>query len=230
MRQEWPWVGAVFVWAFRWVESPKETGADPSRNFEVVDYDFTPRPTYLALKEWSTNQKVVTTGALPVTDSRITWTGEWRDQTLGGRNYRVAIKEGQLAQVAFQGTEVRLRVRVGPSEGRLYVSIDGQPVPGLSSDAGGSYIALRDVEVDFAEVPIASGLRDGTHQLELRSGATGPVALDRLLVGRQQPFGWTGSFLLMAGLAGALRRALPPAAEHRHGGGLAGGARGGATR
>jgi hypothetical protein len=97
---------------------------------------------------------------------------------------------------------VRLRARVGPSEGRMYVTIDGQPVPGLSRDAGGSYIALRDVEVDFAEVTIASGLRDGTHQPELRSGSTGPVALDRLLIGRQQPFGWTGSFLLMAGLAG----------------------------
>lgn len=202
MRREWPWVGAVFVWAFRWVEPVSQTGTDAARNFEVVDHDFTPRPAYVALKEWSANQKIVTTGALPVTDSRITWTGEWRDQTLGGRDYRVAIREGQTAQITFQGTEVRLRARVGPSEGRVYVTLDGQPVPGLSSDAGGSYIALRDVEVDFTEVKIASGLRDGTHQLELRSGSTGPVALDRLLIGRQQPFGWTGSFLLMAGLAG----------------------------
>jgi hypothetical protein len=202
MRREWPWVGAVFVWAFRWVEPPTDTVVVPARHFEVVDYDFTPRPVYLALQEWSENQAVVTSGALPVTDSRIRWTGDWRDQRLGGRDYRFATTEGQVARVAFQGTEVRLRARVGPSEGRLYVAIDGRPVPGLSRDEGGSYIPLRDLEVDFAEVTIASGLRDGTHQLELRSGSTGPVALDRLLIGRQQPFSWTGSFLFVAGLAG----------------------------
>ncbi len=202
MRREWPWVGMVFVWAFRWVEPPTDTVVVPARHFEVVDHDFAPRQAYLALQEWSVNQKVVTTGALPMRDGRITWTGEWRDQTLGGRDYRVATREGQTAQVAFQGTDVRLRARVGPSEGRVYVSIDGQPVPGLSSDAGGSYLPLRDTQVDFSEIEVASGLRDGTHMLELRSGSTGPVALELLMVGRRQPFAWTGSFLFMAGLAG----------------------------
>lgn len=202
MRSEWPWVGAVFVWAFRWVESPAQTGTEPARYFEVVDYDFTPRPAFLALKEWSPRQAIATTGALPVKDSRIAWDGEWRDQTLGGRDYRVANRDGQTARLAFQGTDVRLRTRVGPSEGRVYATIDGQPVPGLNRDAGGTYLSLRDTAVDFAEVAVASGLRDGTHVLELRSGATGPVALDLILIGRRQPFGWTSTFLLIAGLAG----------------------------
>jgi hypothetical protein len=202
MRREWPWVGAVFVWAFRWVEPPSETANEPARHFEVVDHDFTPRQAYLALQEWAPKQAVVTAGALPMRDDRITWAGEWRDQTLGGREYRVATSEGQTARVAFQGTDVRLRARIGPSEGRLYVTIDGQPVPGLSSDAGGSYLPLRDTQVDFAEIEVAGGLRDGTHTLELRSGSTGPVALELLMVGRRQPFSWTGSFLLLAGLAG----------------------------
>ena len=202
MRREWPWVGAAFVWAFRWVESTAQTGTDPSRNFAVVDYDFAPRPVYLALRDWAPQQAIVTVGALTAKDSRITWIGEWRDQALGGRDYRVANREGQRARVAFEGTEVRLRVRVGPAEGRIYATIDGQPVPGLSRDSEGSYLSLRDTQVDFNEVTIASGLRERTHLLELRTGSTGPVAIDRLLIGRQQPFSWTASFLLAAGLSG----------------------------
>ena len=202
MRTEWPWVGAVFIWAFRWVEPTTDPVVVPARYFEVVDHDFTPRPVYLALKEWSPQQAIVTAGALPVKDGRITWAGEWRDQTLGGREYRVANREGQTARVVFQGTDLRLRTRVGPAEGRIYATIDGQPVPGLSRDEGGSYLSLRDSQVAFDEVTLASGLRDGTHTLELRSGSTGPVALDLLLIGRRQPFEWTGTFLLIAGLAG----------------------------
>ena len=79
-------------------------------------------------------------------------------------------------------------------------------MPGLSRDSQGSYLSLRDTQVVLDEVTVASGLRDGTHLLELRTGSTGPatspVAINRLLIGRQQPFSWTASFLLAAGLIG----------------------------
>lgn len=202
MRREWPWVGMVFVWAFRWVEPPAQTASDPSRYFEVVEYDFRPRPAFLALKAWSAGQAVAVAGGLPARDPRIVWGGEWRDQTLGTHDYRLATREGQTARLAFRGTDVRLQVRVGPAEGRVYAAIDGQPVPGLQRDADGSYLALRDTQVAFDELTLASGLRDGDHILELRSGSTGPVAIERVLIGRRRPFDWAGGFLIAAGLAG----------------------------
>ena len=92
--------------------------------------------------------------------------------------------------------------RVGPSEGRLYATIDGEPVPGLSSDQDGSYLSLRDTQNVFTEVTLASGLSDGVHTLELRSGSTGPTAVELLMFGRRQAFDWTSGFLLIAGLVG----------------------------
>lgn len=204
MRREWPWVTNVFVWAFRWVERPEETGDDPSRYFEVVDHDFTPRPAYLALRDWSVTQRVATSGLLPIRDTRLAWQGEWRDQTLGGQIYRVTTQPDATMRVAFQGTELRLRARAGAAEGQLYATIDGQPVKGLKTDKDGSYLLLRDGQtaVHDTEFALASGLNDGQHILELRYGGFGEVALSGLLIGRQRPFDWTGTILFVTGLVG----------------------------
>ncbi len=204
MQREWPWVTNVFVWAFRWVERPEETGSDPSRYFEVVDHDFTPRPAYLALKNWAAEQRVATSGTMPVGNARLVWDGEWRDQTLGGQTYRVTTRTGATLRVAFQGTELRLRARAGSSEGQLYATIDGKPIPGLKVDKDGSYILLRDGQtaVHDTEIPLASGLSDGQHLLELRYGGFGEVALRGLAIGRQRPLDWTGTLLFISGLVG----------------------------
>jgi hypothetical protein len=203
-RREWPWVGNVFVWGFRWVERPEETGGDPARYFEVVDHDFTPRPAYLALKDWSRAQRVATSGVLPVNDARLIWDGEWRDQTLGGQTYRVTTRTGATMRVAFQGTELRLRARAGSSQGQIYATIDDQPIGILKADNGGSYVLLRDGQaaVHDAELPLVSGLSDGQHLLELRYGGFGEVALSGLTIGRQRPFAWTGMMLFVSGLVG----------------------------
>ena len=204
MQREWPWVTNVFVWGFRWVERPEDTGADPSRYFEVVDHDFTPRPAYLALKSWASEQRVATSGTLPIRDARLVWDGEWRDQTLGGQTYRVTTRAGATVRVAFQGTELRLQARAGSSEGQLYATIDGQPVGTLKADKDGSYILLRDGQtaVHDTELPLASGLSDGQHVLELRYGGFGEVALSGITIGRQRPFNWTGTVLFVSGMVG----------------------------
>ncbi|CAA9577516.1 MAG: GH39 [uncultured Thermomicrobiales bacterium] len=204
MRREWPWVTNVFVWGFRWVERPQERPDDPSRHFEVVDYDFTPRPAYLALRDWAGHQAVATSGVLPVRDSRLLWGGTWREQTLGGQNYRVANAPGATVRLTFQGTDVRLKARAGGAEGQLYATIDGQPVRGLRADKDGTYVMLRDgiTQTHDAEIALASGLDDRQHILELRYGGFGETAINGVLIGRQRPFDWTAAFLITAGLAG----------------------------
>ena len=204
MQREWPWVTNVFVWAFRWVERPEDTGRDPARYFEVVDHDFTPRPAYLALKRWAKEQRVATSGVLPIRDARLVWDGEWRDQTLGGQTYRVTTRPGATVRVAFRGTALRLRARAGSSEGQIYATVDGQPIGTLKADKDGSYLLLRDGQsaVHDAELPLASGLSDGQHLLELRYGGFGEVALSGIAIGRQRPFNWTGTILFISGLVG----------------------------
>ncbi len=208
-RREWPWLGAVFVWAFRWVEPPEERPDDPTRHFAVVEHDFTPRPVYAALREWADRQAVAAGGPVGVGDARLEWGGPWRPQVLAGREYRVAGVPDATARLAFSGTAIRLRARTGPRAGRVYVAVDGRPAPGLPADEGGSYVSLRaDVGGADEALPLASDLADGDHLLELRAGGVdtgaggGEVALAGLAVGRRQPFAWAAPTLFLTGLGG----------------------------
>jgi polysaccharide biosynthesis protein PslG len=202
IQREWPWVGAVFVWGFRWVEPPQQNTADPARYFEVVDYDFAPRPAYLALKNWSAAQAVANSGLVTIYDARLDWQGPWRDQQLAGHNYRVATTPGASVRLPFHGTAVTLDARTGPNRGRLYVTIDGKPVRGLPADANGTYVSLRNSQVVDDQLPLASNLLDGDHLLELRSSDTGEVAIEQITIGRRMPFPWVAPVLFAASWLG----------------------------
>ncbi len=209
-RREWPWVGTIFVWGFRWVEPPTERPNDPARYFEVVDHDFAPRPAYVALRDWSAAQRIAASGLLPVRDKRFVWQGQWRDQTLGGQTYRVTNTDGATVRIAFQGTDLRLLARAGGNEGRMYATIDGRAVAGLERDENGSYLLLRDGQTNAHDttLPLASDLDDGQHLLELRYGGSGPVAMTGIAVGRRRPFDWPTGLLFAAGLIGVFAAIL----------------------
>jgi O-antigen ligase len=48
-RSEWPWLSAMFVWAFKWPSSGPMDPWDPTPYFAIVHPDFRPRPAYHAL-------------------------------------------------------------------------------------------------------------------------------------------------------------------------------------
>jgi hypothetical protein len=64
-RSEWPWMGPMFVWHFR---NPDGDPREPATYFSIVNQDFTPRPAYEALKDYSA--RVPTT---PVTQDKPLW-------------------------------------------------------------------------------------------------------------------------------------------------------------
>ncbi|HET8630537.1 MAG TPA: beta-galactosidase [Thermomicrobiales bacterium] len=202
MRDEWPWVGAVFVWAFRFPDPPSAHPDDPAPYFAVVNHDFTPRPAYTALQNWAQAQAIATAGPIGLGDARLDYQGPWRDQEVGGKQYRLATGPGATLRVAFRGTDATLRARTGPSAGRVYVTIDGRPVPGLPADAKGTYVSLRNTEVVDDDLTLATGLKDGDHLLELRAPDDGSLALAGLTFGRRQPFAWVAPLLFGTGLAG----------------------------
>ena len=50
-RREWPWVGAMCVWMFRWGgDAPHPS--DPTPYFQLVDFDFRPLPAFSALADY----------------------------------------------------------------------------------------------------------------------------------------------------------------------------------
>jgi hypothetical protein len=83
--------------------------------------------------------------------------------------------------------------------GRVYVAIDGQPVAGLPTVAGRTYLPLRATRTSDADLPVVAGLRPGPHTLELTAGEDGEVAIAGLIVSRERPLGW--AYLWLHGAA-----------------------------
>lgn len=58
-RREWPWMGPMFVWMFRF-GGPDPAPADPTPYFALVDRDFDPLPAYHALRDYFADPPLVT--------------------------------------------------------------------------------------------------------------------------------------------------------------------------
>jgi hypothetical protein len=196
-RTEWPWMGVMCVWAFRFVEATMDP-ADPQRHFAIVRDDFSPRPAYAALARQPLRDRA-TPGSYAVTDPLLRYEGAWETQSLGGRTYRLAGPEARL-RLDFHGDRAVIQARLSVDGGRLYVMIDGRPAPGLPTTAGRSYVMLRSGRTIDSDLLLAAGLPPGPHTLELAAGDDGEVAIAGLTISQERPFGWAFLWLHAAGL------------------------------
>lgn len=226
-RDEWPWVGAVFVWAFRWVEPANERPNDPARYFELVDHDFAPRPAYVALSQWAATQDVASTGLLGAGDRRIKYDGPWREQQVTNKLYRIGEGAGARLSLAFRGTDLKMVARTGPRAGHVYVLVDGAAPAGLPTDKSGAYLSLRNTTVADSELAVATGLADGEHLVELRVPPNDALAVNSFKISKRQPLAWVSPLVLSAALTGLFAgillgmRVLAIAAGWLPGGGMA---------
>lgn len=201
-RDEWPWVGAMFVWAFRWVEPASERPTEPARYFEVVGHDFVPRPAFAALSDWASKQDIASTGLLGAGDPRIKYAGAWREQVVTNKLYRIGEGDTSRLFLTFQGTDLSIVARTGPRAGKVYVSVDGAPAPGLTADKGGTYLNLANTAAIDANLAIAAGLTDSVHSVELRVPPSGTLALNGFRVSRRPPLAWASRLVFTFALAG----------------------------
>lgn len=188
MRAEWPWLGGICLWAFRFVEGAMDP-QDPQRFFGIVRDDFSLRPAYRALAD-RPNRGIATPGVYTADDPIWQAEGPWELSVLAGRTTRLAGGPPARLRLIFDGDRLALLARRGPGGGRLYVTLDGGPVPGLPTIAGRSYLSLRGDRTIDAELPVIAGLLPGHHQLEVSAGEDGEVALHGVLVARDRPFAW----------------------------------------
>lgn len=50
-QQEWPWMGPMCIWMFRWGGEPPNPN-DPTPFFQLVDFDFNPLPAYERIQDY----------------------------------------------------------------------------------------------------------------------------------------------------------------------------------
>ncbi len=178
MKTEWPWMGAVFVWGFRWAERPGAFGKDPANPtgppkpepyFALVNYDFTPRPAWLAVREFARTQ-TLRPGRTAATDSLLQPGPGWEraDAAL------VASAPDATLAVPFTGTDLAV---IGTG-GAVRVAVDG-----------GREATIRLPATPDTPAILADHLPDVTHTATIRP-ATGTVRLGGFLVQRRDGFGW----------------------------------------
>ncbi|MEX1159048.1 MAG: hypothetical protein WEC79_08990, partial [Thermomicrobiales bacterium] len=148
-QREWPWMGVMAVWTFRFPHSPDAPGqiGNPTQGFALVEHDFTPRPAYLALRERA---------------ARIGYDGTGAYEMPLAQQER--IEHGEPIDLLVSGERVDLLVT---GSGRIERIVDGELRETLTFSTG-----------DQRErVTVARGMRDTAHVVSLRiSGTPGEPA------------------------------------------------------
>ena len=208
-RTNWTWVGVFNIWYFRQVGDISSERAD--YYFRLVDIDFTPRLVYQRLKEAATVTVVAQPGFYQETNAAVELRGNWQPYLSGrsslGREM-VTRAPGARAVIRFWGDGVELLMRRGPTEGRAWITVDGNRVPGFPLDSNNnSYIDLASPNDEY-QVRISTGnLVRGAHMVELVVGQSGEVALDgfEVFLDSTREFPWAlavGFGILLVGSSG----------------------------
>ncbi len=213
-REQWPWLPTIIIWASRW---PHDTHPDdPTPFFGLLTKDLQPRDPLLALERAYAAAPSAGIGLHQETHAAFTFAGPWprvpSDWASLGFHRQTGQPEARL-ELRFQGDSVGLLTRRGPDMGQVRVRVDGHSAlaDALPRNAAGEAILnLYAPEVErLARIPVARGLTQGPHVLELTVMAErdsrssgGLVIVDGALVGNSRPL-WP-----YAGIAGAWALAL----------------------
>ncbi len=184
-RARWLWVGVFNIWYFRQVGDITPDRSD--YYFRMVDVDFTPRLVYLRVKEAATFPQVAQPGIHQETNMAVELRGSWQPHlTLAASAGREIVTRSPGARVIikFWGDGLELLMRRGPTDGRAWVTLDGQSVATLPLDTNGnSYVDLAAPNESWqVRVPVAENIPRRTHTVELVVGQTGEVAFDGFVV------------------------------------------------
>lgn len=159
-RREWPWMGLMFleIW-----QSPTPRN-NPHHGFDIEG---------TVLEEALPGLAATTEFAFPgfhaanAHDPAQTYDGGWRFSPLYGADIG---ETGDRATLRFWGDAVGVRVRRADYRARFYVTVDGQPAPGLPNDGTGAALVLTapeiDVPADYLDtVTVAENLSAGPHTM-----------------------------------------------------------------
>ncbi len=184
-RENWQWAGVISIWFFRQVGDIQSN--NPEAYFRMVDIDFTPRPVYAAVSAAAKTYSVAPPGEYEETNPALVYQGSWSNlleaKASGGEYARVAdASTSSKATLRFYGQALALKFQRQPGAGRLFVTMDGQPVAGLPrNETGQSFIEQAASQSEWrVSVPVARDLMRGVHVVEMTS--EGQVNLDGFIV------------------------------------------------
>jgi hypothetical protein len=215
-QEEWPWMGVLNYWFFK-----RATDTETKQvfyYFRMVEPDFGPLPVYEAMKAYANQEPRVYVGFHQADHWALQYEGGWQDvldpQAVLGA-FRRSSAPGSTLRFTFVGTELELVVHTDAQGGTLRVSVDGGKP---------TFLILHSTKPTYGlHIPLAKGLPDGTHRVEMvHVGEQGSrVDVDGLLVRRVQK-DWTalaigsGILVVLIVLFFSLQRILSKSAVRAH--------------
>ncbi|HEX2987800.1 MAG TPA: cellulase family glycosylhydrolase [Chloroflexota bacterium] len=197
--QEWPWMGVMNIWFFKRADDHEVD--QPMYYFRLVNPDFTPQPVYEAVKALGAEPAILHRGFVQEDHRALVFQGEWKmvsDPQASLGSMKSTAQAGATISAQFEGTSISLVVPEGPEWGQAYVEIDGSPQRANLLPKDGSARATVDLASPEKrwqqQIPVASDLSGGTHQLVIKTG--GPFALDGIVVDSPPP--WWAQWLVPA--------------------------------
>lgn len=154
-QREWPWMGVLCVWYFRWWLPPDDPDnwADPTRGFAIVEWDLTPRPAY----DWLARARPVLdrawTGIYPASSRYWSTDANWTLQDTPDGT--ALVPTAPMARLRFPFGGPRLDLTLLPGT-RLTVQVD-DAAPRRIEASGPTPVRLT----------VAEGLSDRPHTLTI---------------------------------------------------------------
>lgn len=200
-QREWPWMGPMMIWAFRWPadHDTGEQAANPTYGFRLVDHDFSPRPAYTLLDERSATLDRAYTGTYDIDNRYLINDGQWSLTHRNGTRVLQPDSSTPSLQIPFSGTGITLNLH--GSDGTLTLDVDGNEYTIGAGDLDrGSY---RISGLDDGPHVLTAGVDEfGSDQLALTGFSVERVPL----IARVYPWIYTGIGLMillnLASLAG----------------------------
>jgi polysaccharide biosynthesis protein PslG len=176
-QREWPWMGAMMIWTFRWPSAPDHPDqiGNPTRGFRIVGHDFQPRPAYDLLQQNAGRIDRAYTGRYTA-DSRYLIDDEnWTKTESAGSPRLQPDTSGASLQIPFSGTAIELEIE--GDQGVVSAVIDDD-----------------EYEIDLAQIDDGrfriDGLPDGPNLLELTVVDTGSMSITGFMVERNPTIAW----------------------------------------
>jgi hypothetical protein len=194
LQEAWPWLGVGNFWYFKDADDHEKNQA--KYYFRMADPDFTLKPVYAAMKDYTSQLPVMYPGHYQEDHWAVQWNGGWaleKDPRFEFGRARCSPQTGGSLNFVFSGTHLDLVTRRNPDGARLSVQVDGGPT--RSIDLSAPYD-------QWAIVSLGSGLADGPHQVMIVN-AVGYSYIDGFIVRRMPDSSWAVTLGFVLTLGGA---------------------------
>ena len=190
-REEWPWMGPMFMWEFLPLQG------DPETSYALLTTDGKSTELFGAISEFSRTPgaEAAPTGFVPVDARSLQYQGRWTAQELPPQVYRTTAATNDSVTIQFKGSTLTAFLRQSSEAGTIALTLDGEEIGEIPATS------LQTLQAFNAPLELVSGLDYELHELTLTLASEGELTIGGAVVDRDQPSLWPVALITLAAVA-----------------------------